>query len=311
LVSSLALATALTASPARSSDADALLLGGDTCDHPAPELESTQAAAVRVGTFNIQASVSAKKFAAGVKALLPYTDIAGLQEVNSKTKAKKLANLSGRGWDFWRQYRTNIPQHPHQGGAEQVPVLWRADRFVCTYAGPMLASDVYSLRGELPTWDDQQRHWFTIVHLVDTVTGQHISVVNVHLIHGAVMGGGPVSGRPRHWHVYVTQMTNLIEKVQKQQGYGRVLVTGDFNSGWVADEKHRHKHLPFRSFRSLDFQSMWATERPSNGKGTHQDALIDQVYSHQKAANAKVLFSLKGYSDHVPAVARYDLPAAN
>jgi endonuclease/exonuclease/phosphatase (EEP) superfamily protein YafD len=106
-------------------------------------------------------------------------------------------------------------------------------------------------------------------------------------------------------------MTNLIEKVENQRGYGTVFVMGDFNAGWVADEKHRHEHLPFRSFRAIDFRSMWATERPGNGKGTHEDALIDQVYAHDKAGSARVLFGLKGYSDHLPAVARYGLSAAN
>jgi endonuclease/exonuclease/phosphatase (EEP) superfamily protein YafD len=104
-------------------------------------------------------------------------------------------------------------------------------------------------------------------------------------------------------------MTNLIQKVENQRGYGKVFVTGDFNAGWVADEKHRHRHLPFRSFRSLHFKSMWAAERPRDGRGTHADALLDQVYARRAAASARVLFRLNDYSDHVPAVARYRLPA--
>jgi hypothetical protein len=35
------------------------------------------------------------------------------------------------------------------------------------------------------------------------------------------------------------------------------------------------------------------------------------VYAHDKAGSARVLFGLKGYSDHLPAVARYGLSAAN
>jgi endonuclease/exonuclease/phosphatase family metal-dependent hydrolase len=311
-VACLALASAFTAAPARSSGSDARTLGGDGCNHQAPDVRNPQGSSVRVGTFNIRAGVGASRFAAGVKALLPDVDIAGLQEVNSKEKAKKLAAIKRSGpWDFWRQYRTNIPQHPHEGGAEQNPVMWRGDRFVCTYAGPMLASGLISLKGELPKWDDDKRHWFSVVHLVDRVTGQRLSIVNVHMIHGAVKGGTPAKGEPLHWDVYVTQMTNLIEKVENQRGYGTVYVMGDFNCGWVADEKHRHAHMPFRSFGGIDFRSMWATERPDNGKGTHEDALIDQVFAHDRADSAKVLFGLSEYSDHVPAVARYSLPAAN
>jgi hypothetical protein len=310
VVASLALAAAFAAAPARSSDSTARLLGGDSCNHSAPHVSRTQASSVRIGTFNIRAGVSTATFAAGVRALLPNVDIAGLQEINSKQKAKKLAAIKRSGpWDFWRQYRTNIGRHPHQGGAEQNPVLWRSDRFVCTYAGPMLASGLMSLRGERPKWDDDKRHWFTVIHLVDRVTGQRLSIVNVHMIHGAVKGGVPVPHEPRHWDVYVTQMTHLITKVEKQRGYGTVFVMGDFNAGWVADKKKRHAHLPFRSFRSIGFKSMWAAERPRNGKGTHEDALIDQVYARRTAGSARVLFGLGGYSDHRPAVARYGLPA--
>src|SRR4051794_35920531 len=221
VVASLALAAVFVANPARSSDSAAVLLGGNSCDHPAPSPENTQAQSVRVGTFNIRAGVSVGTFAAGVKALLPSVDIAGLQEINSKEKAQKLAEIKRSGsWDFWRQYRHNIPSHPHQGGTEQNPVLWRSDRFVCTYAGPMLASGLISLRGETPKWDDDRRHWFTVVHLVDLVTGQRLSIVNIHMIPGAITGGVPLRGERRHWKIYVTEMTNLIQKVEKQRGYG-------------------------------------------------------------------------------------------
>jgi hypothetical protein len=311
VVASLALAAVFAATPARSSDSAAVLLGGNSCNHSEPSPQSTQASSVRVGTFNIRAGVSVSTFAAGVKALLHAgVDIVGLQEINSKDKAQKLAQIKQSGtWDFWRQYRHNIPSHPHQGGTEQNPVLWRSDRFVCTYAGPMLASGLISLRGETPKWDDDRRHWFSVVHLVDLITGQRLSIVNIHMIPGAITGGVPLKREPRHWKVYVTEMTNLIQKVENQRGYGTVFVMGDFNAGWVADEKHRHRHLPFRSFRSVGFRSMWATQRPRDGKGTHGHALIDQVYAHRSAASARVLFALKGYSDHVPAVARYRLPA--
>ena len=309
----LAVATALTFALAGANVSRARMLAGDTCDHRAPQVRSPRASSLRVGTYNIRAGVSVTRFAEGVKALLPYVDIAGLQEVNSKEKARELHNLESRGWHFWRQYRTHIPQHPQSGGAEQVPVVWRADRFVCTYAGPFLASDIHDMKGELPTWDadQRQRHWFTVIHLVDRVTGQRLSIINVHVIHGAVTGGRPAPGRARHWHVYVDQLTNLIAKVKKERAYGRVLVTGDFNAGWVADEAHRHRDLPFRTFRAIEFKSMWATERPKGAKGTHGAALIDQVYGREEAASAEVLFGIDAYSDHLPAVARYDIPSVS
>jgi endonuclease/exonuclease/phosphatase (EEP) superfamily protein YafD len=170
----------------------------------------------------------------------------------------------------------------------------------------MHASGLISLRGEPDAREGYKSHWFTVIHLVDRVSGQRLSIVNVHMLHGAVRAGRPYPGRPKHWRTYRIQMTNLIQKVQQQQGYGRVFIVGDFNAGWVADRKHRHKHLPFRSFRGIGYRSMWATERPHD-RGTHRDALIDQVFSRARAGSAKVLFRLGRFSDHRPAVARYHL----
>jgi hypothetical protein len=284
-------------------------LQGDSCHANAPHPENPTAAGVRIGTFNIRADKSVADFTAGVRALLPHVDIAGLQEINSKEKAASLAKLTGSGWDFYRQYRTNIPSHPTEGGTEQQPLLWRSDRFVCTYAGPALMSPLYSLHGEKPTYDDSMRHWFTVVHLVDRVTGQHLALINCHLIQGVVKAGRPVPGIPRHWHLYVNQLTHVVAEAQRQQGYGTVFVMGDFNSGWLQDKRVHHAHLPIRQFRHIGFRSMWATDTPANGMGTHSNALIDQVWSVRAAKRATVLFSMRGYS--VPAVARYRLSPAS
>lgn len=301
---------ALAMTPARGSDSTlARLLSGDPCNSAAPTPSSPQASAVRIGTFNIRAGTTTQDFSAGVHAFLPYVDVAGLQETNSKDKARVLANLSSSGWSFYRQYRTDIPHHLAQGGAEQEPVLWRSDRFVCTYAGPAFLSGIYSMNGELPYFDGTRRYWFTVVRLVDRVSGQRIAILNVHLIPGVIMSGVPMPGLPRHWAVYKTQLANVVAMTQRQQGWGKVYVLGDFNSGWVQDEKHRHAHLPFRSFRAVGYRSMWATERPTNGLGTRSISLIDQVWSTDRATSAKVVFALQRYSDHRPAVARYRLGA--
>ena len=302
---------AVATTPAHGEDQSmARLLGGDACNHAAPKPSNPVASPLRIGSFNIQAKQSVADFSAGVHALLPYVDVAGLQETNSKDKAQVLANLAGSGWDFYRQYRNHIMSHPLQGGAEQQPVLWRSDRFVCTYAGPVLQSGVYRLKGEKPTYGDM-RHYFTVVHLVDRVSGQRLAIINCHLVQGAVMAGTRVPGLPRHWHLYVTQLTKVVAAAERQQGYGRVFVLGDFNSGWLQDKAHRNRHLPIRSFGAIGFRSMWATENPGKGRGSRQGGLIDQVWNTHKARSAKVLFSLNEYSDHKPVVARYHLGAAS
>jgi len=303
---------ALATTPAQGDAASqARLLGGDPCNHAVPKPSNPVASPVRIGSFNIRAGTSTQDFSAGVHAFLPYGDIIGLQETNSKDKALVLANLADNGWDFYRQYRTNIPSHPHQGGAEQQPVLWQSDRFVCTYAGPALLSDIFPLYGEKPAFDDTRSHWFTVVHLVDRITGQKLSIVNIHLIPGVIMGGVPVRGIPRHWELYQRQLAKVVAAARQQQSWGRVFVLGDFNSGWLQDKEHHHRHLPVRSFHAIGYQSMWATEHPPKGQGSRQHGLIDQVYSAKPAKSAKVLFALNQYSDHKPVVARYHLAPAS
>jgi hypothetical protein len=207
------------------------------CNHAPPT--SNPVASVQVGTSTSRPASRPRSSAAwGASSQRRH------RRPPETTQGKKLAAIKRSGpWDFWRQYRTNVPQHPHQGGAEQNPVLWRSDRFVCTYAGPMLASGLISLKGELPKWDDDKRHWFTIVHLVDRITGQRLAIVNVHMIHGAVKGGGPVPGEPRHWDVRHPDD----ESDQRSEAAGvrpGLLVTGDYNAGWVADVASSRTAVP-------------------------------------------------------------------
>ena len=122
----LALASAFAAAPAVSSDGDARRLRGDSCSHRAPDVRSPRSQSVRIGTFDLRASISPSKFAAGVKALLPDADIIGLQEVNSKDKARRV----GRDQAFrplelpgGSTAPTSIGTPGTRGGTEQTPVL--------------------------------------------------------------------------------------------------------------------------------------------------------------------------------------------
>ena len=89
----------LATTPARGDAASqARLLGGDPCNAQPPRPSNPQASPVRIGSFNIKAGASTQDFSAGVHAFLPYGDIIGLQETNSKDKALVLANLDDNGW---------------------------------------------------------------------------------------------------------------------------------------------------------------------------------------------------------------------
>ena len=191
------------------------------------------------------------------------------------------------GWDFYRQYRTNILSHPHQGGAEQEPVLWRSDRFVCTYAGPVAAvrastaSTVRSRRSAT----DALLHGRAPRRPGHVVSG--LAIINVHLIPGAVMGGLAGAGASLGTGTSTSPARrSVVAAAEQQQGCGRVFVLGDFNSGWLQDEAHRHKHLPIRSFGAIGFRSMWATENPGKGRGSAPGGLIDQVWDTTRRPGA-------------------------
>ena len=254
---------------------------------------------VAVGTYNIRAGVSPETFASAVAAFSPRVSVAGLQEVSSKAKEAVLASLVG--FDYYR---------PARYFGEQQPVLWRSSDFAFdptrwdsarsvqiadrTYIGNELASRSTSIKAQ----------YATVVRLTHRATGQRISVINVHLVPGAVVNGQPYPGRPRLFDLFVTEVANVITLTKTERDtWGRPFVLGDFNVGWVADERHRTRRLPFRKFTKISMPSMWATERPAS-RGTHSKSLIDQVYTTGRATRARVQFDI-GQSDHWPAIAEY------
>ena len=88
-------------------------------------------------------------------------------------------------------------------------------------------------------------------------------------------------------------------------GADEVFVLGDFNAGFVPDRRHRRRSLPYRTFKALGLRSNWSTQHPAH-LGTHNDALIDQIYHPGKAVRTVVVRGLR-FSDHRPATATYVL----
>jgi endonuclease/exonuclease/phosphatase family metal-dependent hydrolase len=251
--------------------------------------------AVRMATINVQVRRSLDQFRGGVTPLLDRSDIIGLQEMDTRDKEAYLQTLSDRGW-----------AHYAVRPAFQTPVLWRTDRF--SYLGGRVAQispATYignEVRGMTST---QKARYVSVVHLYDKVTGRRVSVVNVHLVQGAVRGGRPWVGRPRLWGLYKRSLLNLASITVAEKRWGHVYVMGDFNAGWVADYKHKLRRLPVRTYSALSMRSMWAAARPTNGLGTHNDAQIDQIFSGVRPVSTAVQFDLSGFSDHRPAIATY------
>jgi endonuclease/exonuclease/phosphatase family metal-dependent hydrolase len=249
---------------------------------------------VRIATFNVQVRRSLDQFTGGVSALLGRSDIIGLQEMDSRDKAAWLDTLRQAGWDHYFVRPS------------QEPVLWRSDRFTLQSGRLVQISPATYIGSEVRGMTATQKaRYVVVVRLVDKVTGQRVSVINAHLVQGAVRGGRPWVGRPRLWGLYKRGLVNLAGVTVTERAWGHVFTMGDFNAGWVEDRRRLRKRLPIRTFSRLSMRSMWAAARPTNGLGTHNDALIDQIFSGIVPLRTAVQFDLGGFSDHRPAIATY------
>lgn len=251
----------------------------------------TTTTVVRVATYNVQVRRSLDQFLGGVRPLLDRSDIVGLQEMDTRDKEAALSGIDG-----WEHYSVRP--------AFQQTILWRSDRFRFVSGRVAKISDAAYVGSEMRK-ANQPARYASVVRLVDTVTGRRVSVVDAHVIQGAVRGGRPWVGRPRLWRIFKQNMVSLAGITVAEKRWGQVFVLGDFNAGWVADRKHLRKRLPIRTFGRLSMKSMWRYSRPTNGLGTHNDALIDQVFSTLAPRSAQVQFDLSAFSDHRPAIATY------
>lgn len=269
---------------------------------PSGAAQATQAVAaaavpttVRVATWNVQVRRPVSDFTRGVVPLAARSDIIGLQEVDVFDKELVLRDLADDGWSYHRAKPSS-----------QMPVLWRNDRFTFVSARSALISQAASIGSEVPGMKpDQHARYATVVRLVDKVTGRRLSVVNAHLLSGAVRGGRPWVGRPRTFALYRTGLLGLRSVAGAERAWGRVFVMGDFNAGWVADQKWKRRYLPIKVMGGVGFTSMWSVSRPTNGLGTRNDALIDQVFTNLRPLGSRVQFDLSGFSDHRPAISLY------
>jgi endonuclease/exonuclease/phosphatase family metal-dependent hydrolase len=250
---------------------------------------------VRMATFNVQVRRSLDQFQRGVTALLPRSDLIGLQEMDTRDKEAFLTTLGDSGW-----------AHYAVRPAFQTPVLWRTDRFTYVSGRVAQVSPATYIGNEVRGMTSTQKaRYVSVVRLYDKVTGRRVSVINAHLVQGAVRGGRPWVGRPRLWRLYKSSLLKLAGITVAEKRWGRVFVMGDFNAGWVADKKHHLKRMPVRTFSALSLRSNWTVARPTNGLGTHNDALIDQVFSGVVPVATAVQFDISGVSDHWPAIATF------
>jgi endonuclease/exonuclease/phosphatase family metal-dependent hydrolase len=264
----------------------------------APTASAAGQTQLRVGSYNIRAGVGTSTFSSAVHGLMSQVDVAGLQEVNRHAKEDVLRRMRSQGFNYWRASKDH---------GEQSPIVWRSGRFRFVSAKSVRIAKRYYVGHEIKGRGTRtNRIYAAVVHLKDKVTGGNVSVINVHLLPGACINGGPMRGRPRTFKAFRASVIHLGRLAKAQKSFGRVYVLGDFNIGYKADKRVGRKHMPVRTFRRLRMTSMWATQVPSDKRGSHagSPSLIDQVFAGRKASAATVRFDMT-YSDHYPVIARY------
>jgi endonuclease/exonuclease/phosphatase (EEP) superfamily protein YafD len=237
-----------------------------------------------------------RKFRHGVTSLRRHVGVAGLQEIGSNRRRHYLASI--RGWGYYR------PRY-----IQQNPVIWNRSRFRLVRAhGDRIARSRH-LRGQLPGATRRKKDsTATVVRLRHLASGRRISVINVHLVHGAVKGGKPWPHRPAVFNLFRNQVAGLVQAVKRERRWGRVFVTGDFNVGYRADQHFALPRLPYRRLSRQRLDAVWqGTGYLRRGEGTHSDALIDQIWSGSGPSNVRILRWVRP-SDHFPVVATYRIP---
>jgi hypothetical protein len=264
---------------------------------PAGAAAASDPTRLRIGSYNIRAGVDLADFKRGIDALKPEVDVAGLQEIGSNDRNKYLR--SDHDWGYYRPVQL-----------QQNPVIWDRSLFDFLGARGYKIAEKRDLHGEHTGDEAKGDSYATVVRLRHRPSGQRISFVNVHLVRGAVKGGRPAKGKPHLFELYVDQVAGLIRAVKEERDHAdRVYALGDFNVGYKADAKWRNKKLPFRKFKAIGYRSMWK-QSPYLRKsfGTHNDALIDQVWNPADSVDETILRRIT-VSDHRPAVATYRMPA--
>lgn len=254
---------------------------------------------VRVGTYNVVSRATVDTFKNVVTQVKPSVDVLGLQEIGMNDKNKWLI-ASDYHWGYYRP-----PQ------LQQNPIVWDRRQFDFVSGTGVKLSDPHRIEGRNGGGEEAKTpNWATVVRLFHRASGRQLSFVNVHLLTGTVKGGKFVPGRPQAKKLYRTQLRSLIQTTRSEAAANdEVFVLGDFNSGYKEDIREGRKQLPVKQFKKLGFRSVWEKSPLLSKKyGTHNNALIDQIWNPAAPVSTQILTSVKG-SDHRPAVGTYQMPA--
>lgn len=247
---------------------------------------------MRIGSFNIRAGVTFNDFKDAVTAFKPEADVFGMQEIG--TNERNLWLRADQDWGY----------HTSQA-VQQNPIVWRRDKFdVAGFKDYKIAEDRDVQGGP------KDASYATGVRLIDRATGQQVSILNIHFVKGAVKGGLPVPGREALFKLYAEQVSGTVTALKAERNVAandEVYILGDFNVGYKADVKRKHKKLPYVKYTALGMRSMWKGSPYLNDTlGTHSDALIDQIWTTDDSSDEHIYRDIE-QSDHWPPVATYML----
>jgi hypothetical protein len=281
-----------------------LAVAGVTAPSPAAS-SGTSTASLRIGSYNIEIGRPMRQFRAAVKFIKSRTDVAGLQEAGGAPRRRYLD-----GDRSWRIY--HAPRLP------QVPVIWNPRVYRLVSAHQVKLSDAATVEKAGQGLMHWKAAYAPVVRLRQISTGYVFTVINVHLIRGAVNQGRPRRDAPRTYRVYRHQVRAVKRAVRGERERGLpVYVTGDFNVGYVADREERVRKLPYHRLTSVHQVANWKHKRLNN-YGTHIDtdcpkgkahcgAYIDQIWGPTVAATSTVFTSVV-HSDHYPIMSTYPIP---
>ncbi|MGZ8743800.1 MAG: endonuclease/exonuclease/phosphatase family protein [Nocardioides sp.] len=246
----------------------------------------------RVATYNFRAERPLGKFQDAIDELKTRAAVIGLQEIAQKEKNDHLLED-----DTWGYYRP--PE------LRQNPVIWDTDVYdlVSTPGGHRIVEgrEIEDKAGGTESRDDS---YATVVRLEHILTGNMVTIINVHLLSGASRVGLPYPGRPKRFGFLVDQIQGTVRLLEREKELDtEVFLLGDFNVGYQADVRERHKKLPYRKYKRQGFESMWQGGELEE-KGTFDNAYLDQVWATVAPLRREVARDIKG-SDHHPAIATY------
>ena len=247
-----------------------------------------------IGTYNIRADRTLKQFKKAVDAFKERVQVAGLQEIAEKEKNDYLQ--FDENWGYYR------PDELRQN-----PVIWDTTYFSFASApssGYRIA-DAAEVESKTGGPEHKDPSYATVVRLDHLLSGNEVSIINVHLLSGSTRVGKPFPGRPKRYALLCEQVRGLIKVVQAERERGNeVFVMGDFNVNFEADQKVKDPDLPFKRFKKIGYRSVWQGGDDLADKGTYGVAYLDQFYSSETPFSREVAYDIK-QSDHFPALARY------